>query len=129
MSADTSPDPSGRTPDVKRAAGSKKDPLQYLPPEFLRLTARALKAGADKYGRMNWRLSGLQLDTYIGALMRHTLAMAGGEWLDPDSGLPHAAMIAANAAVLIDCDSVGMLEGKDGPSPEILDQGARIAEP
>jgi hypothetical protein len=114
MSADTSQ----RTPDVKRAAGSRKDPLQYLPPEFLRLTARALKSGADKYGRMNWRLSGLHLDTYIGALLRHTLAMSEGEWLDPDSGLPHAAMIAANAAVLIDCDLAGLLEGKSGPVPE-----------
>jgi len=108
------------SPDVKRAAGDLKDPLQYLPPEFLRQVARALKSGADKYGRRNWALSGLKLDTYVGSLLRHTLALADGEWIDPDSGESHVAMIGANAAVLIDCDHLGLLEGKDGPKPEQL---------
>lgn len=109
-----------KAPDVKKAAGDLKDPLQYLPPEFLRQVARALKSGADKYGRRNWALSGLKLDTYVGSLLRHTLAMADGEWIDPDSGESHVAMIGANAAVLIDCDHLGLLEGKDGPKPEQL---------
>lgn len=110
------PFPTTAAPDVKKAAGDLKCPMHLLPPEFLRQTAVALKSGADKYGAYNWRKSGLRLDTYVGAILRHTTSMAEGEWLDPGSGLPHIAMIAANAAVLIDCDYVGKLEGKEGPA-------------
>ncbi|MFA6043400.1 MAG: dATP/dGTP diphosphohydrolase domain-containing protein [Phycisphaerales bacterium] len=105
-------------PDVKRAAGSTKCPLNLLPPEFLRQTAWALKHGADRYGAFNWRESGVRLDTYVAAIMRHLTSMAEGEWLDPDSGKPHAAHIAASSAILLDCDHLGKLDGKEGPTPE-----------
>ena len=114
------------TPDVKRAAGSIKCPLQLLPPEFLRQTAEAMGYGAYRakradggqgYGPYNWRASGVELPTYIGALMRHTMAVAAGEWLDEGekgSGLPHVAMIAANCAVLLDAAATGKLTGIEG---------------
>lgn len=43
----------------------------------------------------NWRYGDPM--TYENALLRHTLAILGGERTDPESGLPHLAHIAWNA--------------------------------
>ena len=111
---DVSFEPYAPAPDVKKAAGSVKCPLQLLPASFLRKTAKVLGHGAAKYGAWNWRRSGVEQDTYIGAIMRHLMAMQDGEWLEPQSGLPHAAHIAASCAILIDCWDHRILKG--GPS-------------
>jgi hypothetical protein len=96
--------------DPKKSAGDKKCPLQLLPPVALRDTAWVHKLGADKYGAWNWIDTGVSLDTYIGAIMRHLMAMHEGEWVDSESHLPHAAHIAASCNILMDADDKGKLE-------------------
>lgn len=101
--------PSVVNPKDRDATAKNKVPLQLIPPISEHNLALALKFGADKYGPWNWRTERIALSTYIGALKRHTAALARGEWFDIDSGLPHAAHIEANAAILQDAKANGML--------------------
>lgn len=96
--------------DPKAEAGSKKCPMQLLPPVALLATAWVHGLGAAKYGAWNWLDTGVSLDTYIGAIMRHLMAMADGEWLDSESGYPHAAHIAASCNILMDAEAEVKLE-------------------
>lgn len=73
-----------------------------------------MKGGADKYGRYNWRMTGVDLEVYINAAFRHLMAIMDGEWLDAESGLPHAAHLMANGAVMVDAAQHGMLNAPDG---------------
>lgn len=93
--------------DPKRDAGMKKCPMHLLPPEFLEQTAWVLGEGVDEYGDWNWRWSdGIRYSTYIGAILRHFTAIMAGEDIDPKSGLPHIAKIAANCSIVIDAIKV-----------------------
>ena len=86
----------------KDIAARDKCPLQLIPPVSERLIAGVLASGAAKYGPWNWRAKGIGLMTYIGAIQRHANAIRSGEDVDPESGLPHVAHIAATAAILMD---------------------------
>lgn len=94
----------------KEAAGAAKLPLQLVPAAASRDMALALAHGAAKYGKWNWRDAGIVLSTYIGALRRHVDALAEGEWINPDSGLPHIAHILAGAAIVSDAFENDMIE-------------------
>lgn len=95
--------------DPKADAGSKKCPMHLLPPVSLEETAWVHQLGALKYGERNWATTGVHLSTYIGAIMRHLMAVHKGEWLDPESGRPHVAHIAASCNILMDADHLGKL--------------------
>jgi hypothetical protein len=92
----------------KESAGRKKCPMHLLPPEFLIQTANVLGHGAAKYEAWNFRKTKVNLSTYLAAVYRHTTAIADGEDLD-ESGFPHAAHIAASAAIVLDAAANGML--------------------
>lgn len=95
--------------DPKAKAGSVKCPMYLLPPVALEKTAWAHQLGAVKYGPYNWRTTGGELTTYVSAIMRHLMAIHKGEWIDPESGQPHAAHIAASCNILMDADHHGKL--------------------
>lgn len=97
------------TQNPKAAEGAKKAPLHLLPPVALEQIAWAHKAGSDIYGPFNWRTQPIQMTTYVAALLRHTLAWAGGEDIDPKSGLSHLAHIGANVNLLLDAAHCGTL--------------------
>jgi len=71
--------------------------------------------GAIKYGAHNWRTSGgVVASTYVNACLRHLLAFAMGEDIDPDTagedgqgGFSHLAKLIASAAVLRDAQLHG----------------------
>lgn len=65
-----------------------KLPLDLLDPIALEGLAAVLAFGANKYAAHNWR-SGFKYSRLIAAMMRHTFAILRGEYLDPESGLPH----------------------------------------
>ena len=73
------------------------------------LGALGLLDGALKYGRANWRETGVRFTIYYDALRRHLDALYEGEDIDPDSGLPHLAHILACAAILADAQATGNL--------------------
>lgn len=65
--------------------------------------------GAKKYARDNWR-KGMAWSRVIDAAMRHLLAIADGEDLDPETGEPHAAHARCCMAFLIEYQKYGLGE-------------------
>jgi len=104
-----------RPPDVKKEAGSSKPQLVLMPPAAERSICEVLKFGASRYGEFNWRLSHVETATYISAIKRHLAAIHEGEWLDPESGLPHIAHVGASACILLDADYNGCLTREVAP--------------
>lgn len=108
----------------KRRAGELKVPLQYVPTVAEAYIALVLEAGAKKYGPFNWRNEPISISTYVGAIRRHIGAIADGEDLDPETGLPHWAHIAASCAIALDALSLGKLiddRTTEGMGPEVMD--------
>ena len=58
--------------------------------------ARVLMFGREKYTPWGWYL-GLDMAECLESLERHMDALRRGEWIDPDSKLPHVDHIQANA--------------------------------
>ncbi len=94
-------------PKALRAVADGKVPLEYLEPALEAPLAHVMKHGADKYGRRNYRDTPCKISTYVGAIRRHTLAWQTGEDIDPDSGQPHLAHIAACCAVMLGAEEAG----------------------
>lgn len=76
----------------KPATGIKHDdgklPLDLLDPVALDGLAAVLQFGSKKYAAHNWR-GGLSYSRLLAALLRHSFAILRGEYVDPESGLPH----------------------------------------
>lgn len=107
-----------RYPDdnPKTLHGVRKVPYHLVPPSAVIYLATALKDGGAKYGPYNWRESRISSSTYIAACKRHIDAWWDGEERAEDSGVHHLAHAMACLALLLDADSVGMLND-DRPAP------------
>lgn len=68
----------------------------------------AMLEGARKYGRHNYRCSGVRSSVYVDAAMGHISQYWEGEDIDPDSGLSHVTKAIASLVVLRDA----MIQGK-----------------
>jgi hypothetical protein len=78
---------------------SEKVKYSLIDPYFLEDLARVMGFGASKYGDYNWT-KGIEVTRILNSLRRHTAAMEMGEDIDPESGVLHAAHVAANAMFL-----------------------------
>ena len=97
--------------DKKATAASTKPQLQLIPACFSEELARVMQNGKEKYGERNWITGdGVSLQTYLGAILRHTNKIISGEDTDPESGLEHAAHIAASCAIILDAKQCGKLK-------------------
>ena len=81
--------PLGNAPGIKY--DSNKPEYSLLPPHALEEIVKVLSFGAKKYARDNWRKLDDAERRYFDAAQRHIWAVAKGEDLDPESGLPHEA--------------------------------------
>lgn len=90
---------------MKKLPGMKLDhgKLRYelLPPEALKHLAAVYTFGAAKYAPNNWKTIRDGVKRGVGSLMRHLEAYRAGEYLDPDSGVPHMACIMAQASFIL----------------------------
>jgi len=85
-----------------------KTRMELLPFDALVSVAKVLTYGLAKgYPPTSWRQVVRAKSRYLGALLRHICARIGGEYLDPESGLPHTAHIACNAMFLCSLDAEG----------------------
>jgi len=72
---------------------------------------QVLKYGLDKYGWENkTSYQHGEIDTYIGALLRHLVDFQKGEHIDPESGMSHLKHLFFNAYVLVYLESKGKVE-------------------
>lgn len=124
------PDAAPREPVVgwkdtnpKAAFGDKKVPFSTVPAPVIAELGLAMLEGALKYGRHNYRVSGVRASTYYDAAMRHLTAWWEGEDIDPDSGLPHPVKAMACLAVLRDATYMNMLNDDRPPPVEAQWQG------
>lgn len=81
---------------------AQKVPLDLIERAWIEDVARALATGSKKYGRFNWRGSGVLTSQYVAASLRHIFAYADGEDLDPESGISHLAHACAGLMILHD---------------------------
>lgn len=94
--------PNWKDTNPKDAVGIAKVPMSTVPSQVLMEVGLAMMEGALKYGRHNYRISGVRSSVYYDAAMRHLMAFWECEDIDPDSGLPHLAKAMASLVVLRD---------------------------
>jgi hypothetical protein len=93
----------------KAIAGRQKPQMHAVPPAVLLQIGAAMAEGERKYGLMNWRDTPICISDYIDSTHRHLAAWAGGEDIDPDSGLPHFIKIITGLVVVADAAAHGTL--------------------
>lgn len=93
----------------KDAIGSSKLPIHLWPTTASAMGSIGLLDGMLKYGRSNWRASGVRASIYFDAANRHLNAWFEGEESDPDSGVPHLAHALACLAIIVDAQAAGKL--------------------
>ena len=86
----------------KDAVGIKKAPITTVSGAVLAEIGLAMMEGARKYGRHNYRVSGVRASVYRDAAWRHLNAWWEGQDIDPDSGLNHISKALACLTVLLD---------------------------
>jgi hypothetical protein len=87
-------------PSTGGEKGSKPAQLGTLDPHAILDVATVGGFGATKYALFNYT-KGYKWSLSYNALQRHILAWAGGEDLDPESGLPHLAHAAWHCLALL----------------------------
>lgn len=94
-----------KTSNATRHNQGKPD-LSYLPRIACEEECRVWEFGhkVKGYGRNNWKKlwGDRTVEVASASLLRHALAIADGELVDPESGLPHAAHVRANAAMILE---------------------------
>lgn len=88
--------------DAKRFNTGKVD-LSLLPYVASLEECKVWMAGEEKYGRDNWKkLWGERtVDVAAASALRHLLALTSGQLCDSESGLPHAAHVRCNMAMIL----------------------------
>jgi hypothetical protein len=120
------------TTNPKDLIGETKPPLWLVPPALLIVTSKVMQLGAKKYGPYNWRSKKVRATVYLSAAMRHLLSAQDGEAIDPESGQPHIAHVAACCAILLDAAATGNLiddRPVAGAAAELIQQLTDAAPP
>lgn len=82
-------------------------PFSTIPAPVVAELGLAMMEGARKYGRHNYRVSGVRASVYFDAAMRHLFAWWEGQDIDPASGIHHLAKAMACFAVVRDSEMQG----------------------
>lgn len=95
----------------KDMVGTRKAGISCVPQAVLAELGVALLEGACKYGRFNWRASGVRASVYLDALYRHVFLQwwDEGEDIDLDSQLSHLTKGISTLTVLRDAMIQGMM--------------------
>jgi len=107
--------PAVKPSNPKDVIGSTKPTLHNVPCGPLYQIGAAMLSGACKYGSHNWRSIGVRSDVYYDAMQRHIMSWWEGETLDPESGAPHLAHVAACCIILLDAEAAGKLTDNRPP--------------
>ena len=86
----------------KDAVGIKKVPLSTVSSAVMMEIGLGMLEGACKYGRHNYRKSGVRTSVYYDAVMRHMMSFWEGQDIDEESGLSHVTKAMSCLAVMRD---------------------------
>lgn len=103
MTTDTKPS------NPKDIIGVTKLPLDLVPDTLVAYTALSFLEGCLKYGKFNWRITGVRASVYIAAMRRHLMKYNNGEWADSKTLIPHLASVIACAGIILDASVCGKL--------------------
>lgn len=92
----------GKPSNPKDIIGSGKLPLDLVPDSLAVFAAMGFLEGALKYGRFNWRKTGVRSSIYIAAARRHLAKWFNGEDVDPRTEVPHLASALACIGIVVD---------------------------
>jgi len=107
----------------KDAIGVAKVPFSTVSAPVMAEVGLAMMEGALKYGRHNYRVSGVRASVYYDAAIRHLTAFYEGEDIDPDSGLSHLVKVIACMTVLRDSQIQGnWVDDRPPKSPDAWQQ-------
>ena len=98
-----------KSTNPKDAVGSDKLPMHLWPTTASAMGCLAMLEGALKYGRSNFRASGVRASIYYDACRRHLDAWFEGEEYAPDTGTPHLSSALACLAIIVDAQANGKL--------------------
>ena len=93
----------------KDIVATTKLPLHLIPMITQAYLAIGHFNGLAKYGRDNWRASGVLASIYVSAALRHINSWNEGEELDPDDKVPHLMGAITSLSILIDAQHAGVL--------------------
>jgi hypothetical protein len=115
--------------DAKTGAmkGVSLDRYDLIPPKALEYLALIYGKGSLKYADRNWE-KGYKWGLSFRALMKHAWAAWRGEWLDPESGLPHLMHAAWHCFTIVTYhdyrlgtdDRTELRESPVEPGPKII---------
>lgn len=94
-------EPKSHQGDIGLKHDSGKPSISLIPRKAIELEAQVMMFGAKKYAKNNWR-QGIAYSRLIDAGLRHLLAYADGEDLDPETGISHLAHARCCLGMLID---------------------------
>lgn len=103
------PAPQDKPTNPKDIIGCDKLPLHLWPSTATAMGSLGMLEGLTKYGRSNFRASGIRASIYVDACLRHMAAWFEGEEVAPDSGVPHLANALACIAIIVDARAAGKL--------------------
>ena len=111
----------------KDAIGTKK-PRFYsgLPANVTKEVTIGIMEGAMKYGRHNYRITGVRASTYIDATIGHLFDYWEGQDIDPDSSLHHITKAIASLYVLRDAQMRDMCEDDRPPRSDVEGDKIRL---
>ena len=111
----------------KDIVGSGKLPMELVPDTINVEVALAYLEGALKYGRFNWRISGVRASVYRAAIGRHLAEWWNGEDRDSRSRVKHLASVIASAGILLDAELCGKLNDDRPPRASGISQAIQNA--
>jgi len=91
----------------KDAVGIAKVAFSCIPWGPIVRAGLGMFEGARKYGRHNYRETGVRASVYFDALFRHAISWWEGQDIDPDSDLHHLDKAIATLLVLRDAQLTG----------------------
>lgn len=123
MTEDTKPT------NPKDTVGGTKVSMGLCPDTAIIEMAMAFLEGARKYGRYNWRVSGVSASVYSDAIDRHHSKWWNGQDRDPTTKVRELASVMACCAILIDAEICGVLNDDRPPMApvgELLDMNVGL---
>lgn len=108
----------------KTAAAASKPKTSGVPPVAIMALGAAMQNGVDKYGKFNWRDTGVTASVFYDAMMRHLNEWYAGEDFTSDSKVHHLAHLMAGAAIILDATQHGKLNDDRSKAAQALDQAS-----